>query len=65
MVTRQNAEMAFCRLRIRANIKCETVGARHQPRLHDLRHNSECRIIPSGGLEGAANVEGFVGYCSA
>ena len=35
------------------------------PRIHDLRHNSECRVIPSGGLEGAANAEGFVGYCSA
>ena len=45
VVTRQNAEMAFCRLRIRANVMCETVRARHQLRLHDLRHNSECPII--------------------
>jgi site-specific recombinase XerD len=65
VVTRQNAEMAFCRARIRANVVCETVSARHQPRLHDLRHNSECRVIPSGGLEGAASAEGFVDYCSA
>jgi integrase/recombinase XerD len=37
-VTRQNAEMAFCRLRVRANIICEAADARHQPRLHDIRH---------------------------
>jgi hypothetical protein len=28
------------------------------PRVHDLRHNSESRIIPSGGLEGAE----FLGF---
>lgn len=37
-VTRQNAEMAFCRLRVRASVVCEGADARHQPRLHDLRH---------------------------
>ena len=37
-VTRQNAEMAFCRLRVRANAVCEGADTRHQPRLHDLRH---------------------------
>jgi integrase len=47
-VTRQNAEMAFCRLRVRANVIDETAATRHQPRLHDLRHNSEAPIIPSG-----------------
>jgi integrase/recombinase XerD len=30
-----------------------TPAARRRPRLHDLRHNSECRIIPSGHREGA------------
>jgi integrase len=47
-VTRQNAEMAFCRLRVRANVVCDGADARHQPRLHDMRHNSERRVIPSG-----------------
>jgi integrase/recombinase XerD len=47
-VSRQNAEMAFCRLRVHANVVGETTAARHQPRLHDLRHNSEAPIIPSG-----------------
>ncbi len=28
-------------------------AARRRPRVHDLRHNSECRIIPSGHREGA------------
>jgi site-specific recombinase XerD len=37
-VSRQNAEMAFCRLRVRANVRCEAADARHQPRLHDMRH---------------------------
>jgi hypothetical protein len=26
-------------------------GVRHGPRLHDFRHHSERRIIPSGALE--------------
>jgi integrase/recombinase XerD len=51
-VTRQNAEMAFCRLRVLANVVREAADARHQPRLHDLRHNSERRIIPSDGSGG-------------
>lgn len=38
-VTRQNAEMAFARLRVRANVTDDTAAARHQPRLHDLRHS--------------------------
>jgi site-specific recombinase XerD len=37
-VTRQSAEMAFCRLRVHANVVCEGADARHQPRLHDMRH---------------------------
>ena len=53
-VTRQNAEMAFCRLRVRANVVCEAADARHQPRLHDMRHNSGRLVIPSAGLEDAA-----------
>lgn len=38
-MTRQNAEMAFCRLRVRAKVMDETAATRHQPRLHDLRHS--------------------------
>ena len=53
MVTRQNAEMAFCRLRIRANVMCETVGARHQPRLHDLRHSFAVHRLISWYRDGA------------
>ena len=37
-------------------------------RIHDLRHNSECQVIPRGRLAGAAISElheGFVGYRSA
>jgi site-specific recombinase XerD len=44
-VTRQNAEMAFCRLRVCASVTDEAAAARHQPRLHDLRHS-----LPSTGL---------------
>ena len=53
MVTRQNAEMAFCRLRIRANVLCETGGARHQPRLHDLRHSFAVHRLISWYRDGA------------
>ena len=45
-VTRRQAERAFARLRDIAGITREQ-GARYQPRLHDLRHNSAFRIIPS------------------
>jgi integrase/recombinase XerD len=46
-VTRQNAEMAFCRLRVRANVVCEAADARHQPRLHDMRHAFAVhRLVP-------------------
>jgi site-specific recombinase XerD len=37
-VTRQTAENAFCRLRIRAGVLRNDACPRHQPRLHDLRH---------------------------
>jgi integrase/recombinase XerD len=53
VVTRQNAEMAFCRLRIRANVMCETVCARHQPRLHDLRHSFAVHRLISWYRDGA------------
>jgi len=53
MVTRQNAEMAFCRLRIRANVLCETGGARQQPRLHDLRHSFAVHRLISWYRDGA------------
>ena len=36
-VTRRNAENAFCRLRVRANVMRQDRNPRHQPRLHDLR----------------------------
>jgi hypothetical protein len=32
----QDAEKAFCRLRVRANVVREAAGARHQQRLHDM-----------------------------
>jgi site-specific recombinase XerD len=38
-VTRQHAERAFCRLRVKANVVCAGAGPRRQPRLHDLRHS--------------------------
>ena len=53
MVTRQNAEMAFHRLRIRANVLCETGCARHQPRLHDLRHSFAVHRLISWYRDGA------------
>jgi site-specific recombinase XerD len=37
-VTRQAAEITFCRLRIRAGVLRDDGRSRHQPRLHDLRH---------------------------
>src|SRR5215510_8819604 len=38
IVTRQAAELTFCRLRIRAGVLRNGSCPRHQPRLHDLRH---------------------------
>ncbi|MBV8399952.1 MAG: tyrosine-type recombinase/integrase [Acetobacteraceae bacterium] len=52
-VTRQNAEMAFCRLRVRADVVCEAAGARHQPRLHDLRHAFAVHRLVSWYRDGA------------
>ena len=52
-VTRQNAEMAFCRLRVRANVVCEAADARHQPRLHDMRHAFAVHRLVSWYREGA------------
>jgi integrase/recombinase XerD len=45
--------MAFCRVRIRANVMCETVRARHQPRLHDLRHSFVVHRLISWYRDGA------------
>jgi len=39
----------FCRLRQVAEIRREP-SARYQPRIHDIRHYSEFRIIPSSVL---------------
>jgi integrase/recombinase XerD len=52
-VTRQNAEMTFCRLRVRANVVCEGADARHQPRLHDMRHAFAVHRLVSWYREGA------------
>lgn len=52
-VTRQNAEMAFCRLRVRANVVCEAADARHQPRLHDMRHAFAIHRLVSWYRDGA------------
>jgi hypothetical protein len=40
------AERAFVHLRDIADISRED-GARYQPRLHDLRHYADFRIMPS------------------
>ena len=52
-VTRQNAEMAFCRLRVRANVVREAASARHQPRLHDMRHAFAVHRLVSWYRDGA------------
>ena len=52
-VTRQNAEMAFCRLRVRAGVVCKAADARHQPRLHDLRHAFAVHRLVSWYRDGA------------
>jgi integrase/recombinase XerD len=52
-VTRQNAEMAFRRLRIRANVEDETAAARAQPRLHDLRHSFAVHRLTTWYRDGA------------
>lgn len=52
-VTRQNAEMAFCRLRVLANVVREAADARHQPRLHDLRHAFAVHRLVSWYRDGA------------
>ena len=45
-VTRGQVERAFSRLRDIAGIARED-GARYQPRLHDLRHHADNRIMPN------------------
>jgi len=52
-VTRQHAERAFCRLRVKANVVCDGAGRRHQPRLHDLRHSFAVHRLISWYRDGA------------
>ena len=52
-VTRQHAERAFCRLRVKANVVCDGAGQRHQPRLHDLRHSFAVHRLISWYRDGA------------
>ena len=52
-VTRQNAEMTFCRLRARANVVRKAADARHQPRLHDMRHAFAVHRLVSWYRDGA------------
>jgi integrase len=52
-ITIQNAEMAFCRLRVRADVICENADTRHQPRLHDLRHSFAVHRLVSWYQSGA------------
>jgi integrase/recombinase XerD len=52
-VTRQNAENAFCRLRIRAGVLRDDGNPRHQPRLHDLRASFAVHRLVSWYRDGA------------
>lgn len=52
-VTRQHAEGAFCRLRVKANVVCVGADRRHQPRLHDLRHSFALHRLLSWYRDGA------------
>jgi integrase/recombinase XerD len=52
-VTRQNAESAFRRLRVRAGIMRNDDNPRHQPRLHDLRHTMAVHRLVSWYRNGA------------
>lgn len=51
-LTRRDAESAFCRLRVHANVRRDD-GARYQPRLHDLRHSSATHRLLSWYKNGA------------
>ena len=51
-LTRAAAENAFCRLRVRANVRRHD-GARYEPRLHDLRHSSATYRLLSWYQSGA------------
>jgi hypothetical protein len=55
-------------LRLARSVDLRGKPVQRAPRIHDLRHNSDCRVIPSGDLKGVVNAEfriGFVGYGSA
>ncbi|WP_429489263.1 tyrosine-type recombinase/integrase [Paraburkholderia sp. RAU6.4a] len=52
----QCVDNAFVRLRSRAG-SSRSDGARYQPRLHDMRHYSESRIIPHTDLRGLQSPE--------
>ena len=49
-VNQYTVEASFRRVCQEAGVRRDD-GARYQPRLHDLRHHSERRIIPSGAWE--------------
>ena len=61
-LARYTAENVFRRLRIRAGVLCHDSG-RYQPRLHDLRHRADSRIMPtsphSAPVGGALGELGF------
>lgn len=52
-VTRQNAENAFCRLRVQAGVMRDDGNPRHQPRLHDLRASFAVHRLVSWYRDGA------------
>jgi integrase/recombinase XerD len=52
-VTRKVAELTFCRLRLRAGVSRPGRGAKHQPRLHDMRHSSAVHRLVSWYRDGA------------
>lgn len=52
-ITIQNAELAFVRLRVRADVVCKNGDSRHQPRLHDLRHSYAVHRLVSWYQSGA------------
>jgi integrase len=56
---RITVEKVFIRLRSRLGWRAR--GDHANPRLHDLRHNSGCRIIPGTASRGAAPSGVFVG----
>ena len=76
-VTCEGHRFGDCGARYNFAHVCQQIGLREpqlyllhgrSSRIHDLRHNSACQVIPSADLKGAVNAEyriGFVGYGSA